>query len=812
MLDAVVASDLVFEALVVLAHDVGAGGQNLLDISVNSRLQFGVLAAKVEKWNAHGRIVLCRFVPSFVPELNQPNQVQFEFNFTLMKPKDETIVDSAVVDVNEGITEADASLLDGVDRDDAASIASKVETEYNEDSIQVLEGLEAVRKRPGMYVGDNGRKGLHQMFREVVDNSVDEALAGYCDRIDVVLHKDGSVSIADNGRGIPVGTHKKMGVSTLQVVMTVLHAGGKFGGEGTGYKVSGGLHGVGVSCTNALSIWLIATVKTGGKTYQQKYERGIPVTDVEVIGKSKETGTTVHWKPDDTVLTDVNHDANVLKHRLKELAYLNPTVTFTFTDEIKPDQSDTYHFERGIVQLVEDLNETKDAIHRKIAYFKRVKETYELEVALQYHDGYSSTVLAFSNNIHQPDGGTHVSGFSMALTRVLNQYARKMGFLKEKDKNFTSDDVADGLTAVIALKLGNPSYNSQDKVKLVTPEVQGMTNSLVGDGLTTFLEENPQDAKRIIDKAVIAQRAREAARKAAETVKRQNSMDTFGLPGKLSDCVSKEVDKCELFLVEGDSAGGSAKGARDRVTQAILPLRGKILNVERARIDKALDNEEIKALIAALGIGIDITLGRREEATPMPDDIETEVLAGSGTETIEAIEPAKKNGKSKASEDNTHFDLTKLRYGKVIIMTDADVDGEHIRTLLLTFFYRYMRPLVEAGHIYLAQPPLYCVKIGNNERFYCLDEAERDAVLKEHKKSKNVTVGRFKGLGEMNPEELEETTMNPINRRLSQVVLDNEFEQEIEQMFSTLMGDKVEPRRLFIEKHAKNASDVDWHY
>ena len=732
-----------------------------------------------------------------------------------MNPKDDKNKNADKADVTEGITEHDVSFLEGVDRDETHSIASKVENEYTADSIQVLEGLEAVRKRPGMYVGDNGRKGLHQMFREVVDNSVDEALAGYCDQIDVVLHKDGSISLEDNGRGIPVDVHKKMGVSTLQVVMTVLHAGGKFGGEGTGYKVSGGLHGVGVSCTNALSEWLIATVKRDGKTYQQKYERGIPVADVKMIGKSTGTGTTIHWKPDAEVLTDTQHDYHILKHRLKELAYLNPTVTFNFVDEATPANTETFHFERGIVQLVEDMNETKDTIHRKIAYFKRVKETYEMEVALQYHDGYSSTVLAFSNNIHQPDGGTHVSGFSMALTRVLNQYARKMGFLKEKDKNFTSDDVADGLTAVIALKLGNPSYNSQDKVKLVTPEVQGMANSLVGDGLTTFLEENPQDAKRIIDKAVIAQRAREAARKAAETVKRQNSMDTFGLPGKLSDCVSKEVDKCELFLVEGDSAGGSAKGARDRVTQAILPLRGKILNVERARIDKALDNEEIKALIAALGIGIDITLGRREEVmevTPLPDDIET-TIGNSDDIITEGPGPKQgRNGKDK-QEKETHFDLSKLRYGKVIIMTDADVDGEHIRTLLLTFFYRYMRPLVEAGRIYLAQPPLYVIKIGNNERYYCLDETERDAMIKEHKKKKNMTIGRFKGLGEMNPEELEETTMNPAKRRLSQVILDNEFEHEIELMFSTLMGDKVEPRRNFIEKHAKEALDgVDWHY
>ncbi len=734
-----------------------------------------------------------------------------------MNPKDDKNKNGEKADVTEGITEHDASFLEGVDRDETHSIASKVENEYTADSIQVLEGLEAVRKRPGMYVGDNGRKGLHQMFREVVDNSVDEALAGYCDTISVQLFKDGSISIEDNGRGIPVDTHKKMGVSTLQVVMTVLHAGGKFGGEGTGYKVSGGLHGVGVSCTNALSEWLIATVKRDGKSYQQRYERGIPVTEVTVIGKSTGTGTTIHWKPDSEVLTDTNHDSHILKNRLKELAYLNPSVTFHYVDEQHPENTETFFFERGIVQLVEDMNASKDTIHRKIAYFKRVKETYEMEVALQYHDGYNQTVLAFSNNIHQPDGGTHVSGFSMALTRVLNQYARKMGFLKEKDKNFTSDDVADGLTAVIALKLGNPSYNSQDKVKLVTPEVQGMANSLVGDGLTTFLEENPQDARRIIDKAVIAQRAREAARKAAETVKRQNSMDTFGLPGKLADCVSKEVEKCELFLVEGDSAGGSAKGARDRVTQAILPLRGKILNVERARIDKALDNEEIKALIAALGIGIDISLGRRQETmdiTPLPDDIETSI-GGSDDIITEGPGPKNGNGKphSKEKEKETHFDLSKLRYGKVIIITDADVDGEHIRTLLLTFFYRYMRPLVEAGRIYLAQPPLYVIKIGNNERYYCLDETERDAMIKEHKKKKNLTIGRFKGLGEMNPEELEETTMNPSKRRLSQVVLDNEFEMEIELMFSTLMGDKVEPRRNFIEKHAREALDaVDWHY
>ncbi len=682
--------------------------------------------------------------------------------------------------------------MEGVDSDPENSIASKVQNEYTADSIQVLEGLEAVRKRPGMYVGDNGRKGLHQMFREVIDNSVDEALAGHCDEIGVTLHRDGSISIQDNGRGIPVEVHKKMGVSTLQVVMTVLHAGGKFGGEGTGYKVSGGLHGVGVSCTNALSEWLVATVSRDGKKYEQRYERGIPVSEVTVVGKSTSTGTKIQWKPDSEVLTDTEHDPHILKNRLKELAYLNPTVKFDYKEEANSEHDELFHYERGIVQLVEHLNDSKEIIHKKIAYFKRVKENYEMEVALQYHNGYNQTVLAFSNNIHQPDGGTHVSGFSMALTRVLNAYGRKMGFIKEKDKNFTSDDVADGLTAVIALKLANPSYNSQDKVKLVTPEVQGMANSLVGDGLMTFLEENPQDARRVLDKASLAQRMREAARKAAETVKRQTSMDSFGMPGKLSDCISKDIEKCELFLVEGDSAGGSAKGARDRVTQAILPLRGKILNVERARIDKALDNVEIKSLISALGIGIDINIGR----------------SSASAEELDLDSPPEEKRKG----DISHFDLTKLRYGKIIIMTDADVDGEHIRTLLLTFFYRYMRPLVEAGRIYLAQPPLYVIKVGSNERFYASDIKERDEITKRYKNKRNFSVSRFKGLGEMNANELEETTMNPANRRMLKVKLDPMFEIEIERMFSTLMGDKVEPRRDFIQAHAKEALDVDWHY
>ncbi|MFN8220296.1 MAG: DNA gyrase subunit B [Fimbriimonadales bacterium] len=665
------------------------------------------------------------------------------------------------------------------------TIFGVVEGEYTADSIQVLEGLEAVRKRPGMYVGDNGRKGLHQMFREVLDNSIDEALAGYCNHITVTLHADNSMSVRDNGRGIPVGMHEKMGVSALQVVMTVLHAGGKFGGEKSSYKASGGLHGVGVSCTNALSEWCEVEVSREGKRWFQRYRAGVPEAPVAPVGDAEGTGTYTRWLADASVLTDTTYDIHILKTRLRELAYLNPKVTFEFVNEQNEENNEVFHYSRGIPQLVEDVNEGKDTLHHAV-YFKRVKESYELEVALQYHDGYNQTILAFSNNIHQPDGGTHVSGFGMALTRGINQYARKMNLLKEKDRNFTSDDVTDGLTVVISLRLENPQYNSQDKVKLVTPEVQGNVNSLVYDGLMEFFEENPSVAKRIVDKATIAQRAREAAKKAAEAVKRSSAMDSFGLPGKLADCVSKNPLDCEIFLVEGESAGGSAKGARDRMTQAVMGLKGKILNVERARIDKALDNDEIKGLIAALGTGIDLSLGRQS----------------NGDEPL-----AKENSKDK----EISFDLTKLRYNKVIIMTDADVDGEHIRTLLLTFFYRYMKPLMQEGHLYLAQPPLFVIKVGNNERHYAMDEKERDEIVRSLKK-KNITIQRFKGLGEMNAEQLEETTMAPDKRRLVQVKLDPEFEMEIEMMFSRLMGDKVEPRREFIEKHARAASNVDWHY
>ncbi|MBS1726236.1 MAG: DNA topoisomerase IV subunit B [Armatimonadetes bacterium] len=679
-------------------------------------------------------------------------------------------------------------------------LAGRVDGDYDAAQIQVLEGLEAVRKRPGMYVGDNGKRGLHQLFREVIDNSVDEVLAGHCDHIIVTLYEDGSISCEDNGRGIPVDTHAKMGVSALQVVMTVLHAGGKFGGEGSGYKTSGGLHGVGVSCTNALSIWMESTVKRNGKVYRQRYERGIPQGEVKEIGvvSDDSTGTSQRWMPDPEVLSETKYDAHIIKTRMKELAYLNPKTKFEFISEITPEDGEVFFFERGITQLVQDLNDSHDTLHNVI-HFKRVRESSEIEVAMQYHDGYNLTILAFTNNIHNPDGGTHVSGYSTALTRTINSYARKMNFLKEKDNNLQNDDVTDGLTVVISLRIGDPSYNSQDKVKLVTPEVQGLTNSLVGDGLMTFFEENPNIARKIVEKGIIAQRAREAARKAMESVRRSSSMDTFGLPGKLADCQSKDPTKCEIFLVEGDSAGGSAKSARDRTTQAILPLRGKILNVERARIDKALDNEEVKSLIAALGVGVDLTLGRKQ-VEDEDDQAELE-FNGNG------------NGKKKKDpkEKEVEFDISKLRYHKVVIMTDADVDGEHIRTLLLTFFYRYMKPLVTGGYIYLAQPPLFVVKVGANERHYAMSEEERDEIIRGLKK-KNFSVTRFKGLGEMNADDLEETTMAPDKRRLVRVNYDMEFDTEIEHMFSRLMGDKVEPRREFIEKHAREAGNLDWHY
>ncbi|GIV07022.1 MAG: DNA gyrase subunit B [Fimbriimonadales bacterium] len=650
-------------------------------------------------------------------------------------------------------------------------LSSAVEGEYTAEQLTVLKGLEAVRRRPAMYIGDTGARGLHHLFVEVLDNSVDEALAGHCDHIDVILHKDQSVSVIDNGRGIPVDIHPEEGRPGVEVVMTTLHAGGKFGGGG--YRVSGGLHGVGVSVVNALSEWLEVTVARDGYLHYQKYARGNPVTPLKKKEKTIKRGTTVRFLADREIFGDYRYDPNIFVKRLRELAYLNPNVTFTFIDELNDKPKQTFKFSKGIAQLVDALNENKDPIH-KVVYFRNAREETEVEVALQYHTGYQETLLSYANNIHTVEGGTHLSGFKTALTRVINQYARKAGLLKDKDQNFTGDDVLEGLTAVIAVKLLHPQFEGQTKTKLGNMEVQGLVNSIVGEAFSEYLERNPSVARKIIEKALTAQRAREAARRAAELVKRQSALDSGSLPGKLADCTERDPSKCELFLVEGDSAGGSAKMGRDRRFQAVLPLRGKILNVEKARLDKALENEEIRSLITALGTGISLDA----------------------------------NGNTSSGESDSRFDIAKLRYHRIIVMCDADVDGEHIRTLLLTFFFRYMRPLIENGHVYIAQPPLFRVRAGKDEQYYAKDADELEQILKKIKK-KNVQVTRFKGLGEMNAEDLADTTMDPANRVIVQVQLDDAMEAE--RIFSVLMGDKVEPRRRFIEEHAKETTDIDWH-
>jgi DNA gyrase subunit B len=666
--------------------------------------------------------------------------------------------------------------------DSQGSIGQPVESDYTAENIQVLEGLEAVRQRPAMYIGDTGVRGLHHLFTEVLDNSIDEALAGHCDKITIKIHTDNSVSVQDNGRGIPVDIHEKYGVSALQIVMCTLHAGGKFGGGG--YHVSGGLHGVGVSCVNALSEWCEVLVERDGKKYFQRYKRGVPEEDVKEMGKTDRRGTTTRWFADSKVFETTTYEPKRFKDRIKELAYLNPSVTFIFENEQNEEDNETFHFKDGIKALVEDINESHEGVHKTI-YFRKAKDDAEVEVALQYHNGYKETMLSFANNINTIEGGTHTSGAKTALTRVINSYARKMNLLKEKESNFLGEDVRGGLTMVIAVKLLHPQFEGQTKTKLGNSEIEGLVNSIVGESLSEFFDETPAIAKRIVEKAVLEQRAREAARKAAEAVKRSGAVESYGLAGKLSDCIEKNAERTELFIVEGDSAAGPAKGARDRRFQAVLPIRGKILNVERARVDKALDNEEIKALISSLGTGIDYAIGREHE--------EGDEMSSNG-----------KNGDS-------GFDIEKLRYAKVIILTDADVDGEHIRTLLLTFFYRYMKPLLEHDKVFLAKPPLYTIQAGKDERFYAADEAERDEIIKNLKR-KDYTITRFKGLGEMNPEQLEETAMNPSSRTLVRIGLDKEGEIEAEMMFSKLMGDKVEPRREFIEKHAKEVTDLDWHY
>lgn len=629
---------------------------------------------------------------------------------------------------------------------------------YNAGSIQVLEGLEPVRKRPGMYIGSTGTKGLHHCVMEVMDNSIDEVLAGRADTVKVVIYKDGSISVEDNGSGIPVEVHPKTGKSTLETVLTVLHAGGKFNNDA--YKVSGGLHGVGVSCVNALSEWLIATVKRGGHIYEQHFARGKAQGDIEVVGDTKESGTTIQFMPDEEIFDTTEFSKEVLVNKFRETAFLNKGVRITLIDEREEEpQEEVFHYEGGIKSFVEYINRSKNAITNDIIYFDKSMDDCELEIAMQYTDGYSENVLTFANNIHTTEGGYHLTGFRNALTRALNDYGRKANIIKEKEENLSGDDAREGLTAIVSVKLKEPQFEGQTKSKLGNSEVQGIVNSVAYQELNDYFELHPQEGKKIIEKAISAQRAREAARKARDLSRGKRSvLDNTTLPGKLADCQSNDNTETEIFIVEGDSAGGSAKQGRDRKFQAILPLRGKILNVEKARLDKILAYEEIKAMITAFGTGID-----------------------------------------------TEFNIEKLRYGKIIIMTDADVDGAHIRTLLLTFFFRHMRELVDDGHIYIAQPPLYMVS-KNRKEYYVYDDDELEELLKEIGRD-NYTIQRYKGLGEMNPEQLWETTMDPEHRILLRVNVDDAVNAD--EIFSMLMGDKVEPRREFIEKNAKYASNLD---
>ena len=630
--------------------------------------------------------------------------------------------------------------------------------EYSADQIQVLEGLDHVRKRPGMYIGSTGIRGLHQIVYEVVDNSIDEALAGYCSTIEVIINKDNSIKVIDDGRGIPTDIHPQTGKSTIETVLTILHAGGKFGGGG--YKVSGGLHGVGVSVVNALSEYLEVMVKRDGKIYFQRYEKGVPLKDLEVIGETSERGTTITFKPDPEIFDELIFKYETLEHRLRELAFLNKGIKIILRDEREEEiKEEVFHYDGGIKEFVKYLNRKRDVIHNKIIYFETEKDDTIVEVAMQYTDSYTENIFTYANNINTQEGGTHLSGFRAALTRVVNEYARKTGLLKEKDENLQGEDIREGLTAIISIKLFEPQFEGQTKTKLGNSEIRGITESLVGENISSFLEENPTDAKAIVEKGLKAQRAREAAKRARELTRRKGVLESSALPGKLADCSERDPSLCEIFLVEGDSAGGSAKQGRDRNIQAILPLKGKILNVEKARLDRILNYEEIRAMITAFGTGIG-------------DD----------------------------------FDIEKLRYHKIVIMTDADVDGAHIRTLLLTFFFRYMRPLIDFGHVYIAQPPLYRIKRGKQERYAYSDE-ELNQILDEIGRDTKVDIQRYKGLGEMNPEQLWETTMDPETRTLLQVEIEDAAAAD--EIFITLMGDKVQPRREFIEENAKYVSNLD---
>ncbi|GIM33659.1 DNA topoisomerase (ATP-hydrolyzing) subunit B [Paraclostridium bifermentans] len=629
--------------------------------------------------------------------------------------------------------------------------------EYGASQIQVLEGLEPVRKRPGMYIGSTGPRGLHHLVYEVVDNSIDEALAGYCSDIYVSINEDGSILVKDNGRGIPVEVHPKTGKSTLETVLTVLHAGGKFGGGG--YKVSGGLHGVGISVVNALSEWLVAEVHHDGKIYSQRYEKGVATSEIKVVGETKITGTTITFKPDATIFDEVEYKYDILEHRLRELAFLNKGVNIVLEDK-REDQEKIkkFHYEGGLREFVKHLNKTKTGIHDDIVYIEKKVKDYMVEVALQYTDGYTENIYSFANNINTHEGGTHLSGFKTAMTKVVNDYSRKNGILKEKDSNLLGEDIREGLTAVISIKLPEPQFEGQTKTKLGNTAVRGVVDSVTVEEIGSFLEENPTTARIIVDKALRAQRAREAAKKARELTRRKSVLESTSLPGKLADCAEKDPSKSEIFLVEGDSAGGSAKQGRDRHSQAILPLRGKILNVEKSRLDKILSSDEIRNMITAYGCSIG-------------DD----------------------------------FDLEKARYHKIVIMTDADVDGAHIRTLLLTFFFRYMRPLIENGYVYIAQPPLYKVKKQKKE-YYVYSDQELNTLLEQLGRS-GIELQRYKGLGEMNAEQLWDTTMNPETRTLLQVSIEDA--SMADEIFSMLMGDKVAPRKEFIEENARYVRNLD---
>ncbi|WP_433944835.1 DNA topoisomerase (ATP-hydrolyzing) subunit B [Paenibacillus sp. SN-8-1] len=632
------------------------------------------------------------------------------------------------------------------------------EQSYDENQIQVLEGLEAVRKRPGMYIGSTSSRGLHHLVWEIVDNSIDEALGGYADHIDVIVHQDNSVTVIDNGRGIPVGEHPKLKRSTLEVVMTVLHAGGKFGGGG--YKVSGGLHGVGVSVVNALSEKVVVEVKRDGHIYQQEYRRGAPQYDIRIIGESEETGTKTTFTPDPEVFTETTvFDYDILLTRIRELAFLNKGISISLHDE-RTGQSNAFKYEGGISEYVQFLNQNKEALHETPIYVEGARDMIQVEVALQYNDSYTENIYSFANNINTHEGGTHESGFKSALTRIINDYARKYNLIKDSDSNLTGDDVREGLTAIISVKIPEPQFEGQTKTKLGNSEVRGIVESLFAEKLQEFMEENPSVAKRILEKALQASRAREAARKARELTRRKSALEVSSLPGKLADCSSKDAAISELYIVEGDSAGGSAKQGRDRHFQAILPLRGKILNVEKARLDRILGNAEIRAIITALGTGIG-------------DD----------------------------------FDLAKARYHKVIIMTDADVDGAHIRTLMLTFFYRYMRKIIDAGYVYIAQPPLFKIERNKVVR-YAGSEKERDEIIAEFGENAKFNIQRYKGLGEMNATQLWETTMDPESRTMQQVSIADAIQADA--IFDTLMGDNVEPRRDFIQEHAKYVTNLDF--